>query len=412
MLDLPVEVDVVVVGAGLTGVSAARSTARLGRSVLCLDAGAPGQGASSVNGGMVGGGHRLSIDELERRYGHDVAVRLLSEAHLESGAFVRGVIEDEAIECDFVETGRFRGLWRDAEYESAGRALSRLQSLIPVDAEMVPRGRQRDEVATDVYRGGTVYPRHGGLNPAKLAAGLLDAAVRAGAVVQGDTPVTSVAWSGSGLEVTTSRGTVRARDVLVATNGYTPSSLRDHKRRIVPLTSFLVATEELGVQRLMELFPRGRMVVESRDRHCYYRASPDGRRLVFGGRAAMFDAPEALVRRELRRLIQQIFPQLEDVTLTHSWRGRTGFSFDYLPNVGQLDGVWHAMGYSGSGNTMAPWLGHKAALLIAGDPEGETAFTHTDLPTRFWHQGPPWFMPFADVGFRFRDAWNNMRRRS
>ena len=152
------------------------------------------------------------------------------------------------------------------------------------------------------------------------------------------------------------------------------------------------------------------MVAESRERHCYYRASPDGTRLVFGGRAALFNAPEAVAQSELRGLMTQIFPQLKGVGFSHSWRGRTGFTFDFLPHVGKENGVWHAMGYSGSGNAMAPYLGHKAALLMSGDRDGETAFSRTGFPKRWWHQGSPWFLPFADLVFRARDVWTNAGR--
>ena len=408
--DLPKEVDVLVIGAGLTGLSAARTLAKHGKSVLVVDAGAPGIGASSRNGGMIGGGHRLSIDEMESRYGMETALGLLREAHLEASAFCADVIRDESIECDYVECGRFRGLWREDEYEASARGLERLQTLIPLEAEMVPRSDQRAVVATDIYAGGTVFPRHARLNPAKWVTGILAAAVRAGSNVQGDTPVQSVESEGSAFRATTPRGQVRAGSVLAATNGYTTTAMPLLKRRIVPIPSYLAATEELGENRIKALLPAGRMVAESRERHCYYRPSSDGKRLIFGGRAAMFEAPDALARVELRRLLVEIFPDLSGVQFTHSWRGRTGFSFEFVPNVGQINGIWHAMGYSGSGNAMAPYLGHKAALQIIGDPEGATAFSKTRFPTRWWHWGQPWFLPFADLMFRGRDFWYGVRR--
>ncbi len=408
--DLPGEVDVLIVGAGLTGLSAARTLARAGKAVIALDAMMPGEGASSRNGGMIGGGHRLAFETMRARFGHDTALGLLREAHLDSGAFVKSLIDDENIDCDYRETGRFRGLWRDDEYERAARDLERLQQLIPLEAEMLPRARQHEEIASELYRGGTVFYRHGGLNPARWVGGILQRALDAGAIVQGRTPVTAIERNGATFQVTTPRGVVRAGAVLAATNGYTPTQLPLLKRRIVPIPSFIVTTEALGSDLIRKLFPNGRMIVESRDRHCYYRPSPDGERIVFGARAALFDAPESIVLRQMRGLLRQVFPQLEDLEFSHSWRGFTGFSFDFLPNVGKLDGIWHAMGYSGSGNAMAPWLGHKAALQILGDPEGETAFSRTDFPLRWWHRGRPWFLPFADLTFRLRDSWNNTRR--
>ena len=405
---LPAEVDIAVAGAGLTGLTAALTLARRGKSVLVLDAQAPGFGASSRNGGMIGGGHRLSVDDMEARYGKDTALRLLSEAHLESSAFVRKLMTDEGIDCDYVEAGRFRGLWKPTEYEAAARGLERLRKAIPLEAEMVPKTRQRDYVATDIYAGGVAYPRHGGLNPAKWVNGVLAAAIRHGAIAQGGTPVTGLGRDGAAHIVITPRGLVRAGGVLIATNGYTPAHFKALRRRIVPIPSYMVATEPLGVERIRSLLPRGSMVAESRERHCYYRPSPDGNRLVFGGRAAMFDAPEPLARAEMRRLMAQIFPGMKDVRFTHSWRGRTGFTFDFLPHVGKTGGIWHAMGYSGSGNAMAPFLGHKAALSMIGDPEGETAYSQTAFPPRWWHRGQPWFLPPADVVFRGRDIWNNL----
>jgi glycine/D-amino acid oxidase-like deaminating enzyme len=152
------------------------------------------------------------------------------------------------------------------------------------------------------------------------------------------------------------------------------------------------------------------MITESRDRHCYYRPSPDGQRLVLGGRAAMTAVPESFATAELKRLICQIFPDLQDFAISHSWRGRAGFTHDFVPHVGKYDGIWHAMGYSGNGNTMAPYLGHKAAQYILGDPEGGTAFSKTAFPARFWNRGTPWFLPFADVLFRLKDVRSHIFR--
>ncbi|MEM6987516.1 MAG: FAD-dependent oxidoreductase, partial [Pseudomonadota bacterium] len=135
----------------------------------------------------------------------------------------------------------------------------------------------------------------------------------------------------------------------------------------------------------------------------------DGERLVFGGRAAMFPVSDAFAQRQLRKLIADVFPDLADVNFTHSWRGFTGFSFAQLPYVGTLDGLHVAMGYSGNGNTMAPYLGNKAALQILANSDGETAFSHTRFETKAWHRGSPWFMPAADAWFRVRDVWDNLR---
>jgi glycine/D-amino acid oxidase-like deaminating enzyme len=400
---LPREADILIVGAGLTGLSAARTAARAGRDVLVLDSGAPGSGASARGGGMIGGGPPLSAEALDARYGTDTAVSLLRETHIDSLAFAATLIGSEGIDCDFRRVGRFQACCTQQEFVRADRWLDQLRSRVPLRATLVPRDRQREEVATDRYHGGIVFPDHGALNPAKWVAVLMAAARRAGASVQGDTAVLDLVRDGHAFQVTTARGIVRAGQVLLATNGYTTALFSDLRRKLVPLPSFLVATEELGTNRVISLFPQGRNIVETQGRMCYVRPSPDGKRIIFGGRAAMFDiAPERSDAR-LRRLIGEVFTELKSVRLTHSWRGITGVTFNRLPHLGRIAGIWHAVGYSGSGNALAPWLGHKAALSIMGKPEGETAFMRTGLPERVWHRGKPWFLPAADLAFNVRD---------
>ena len=406
---LPGEVEFLVVGAGHTGLSASRTLAKSGKSVLALDAGAPCSGASSRNGGMIGGGHRLSAAQIESRFSQDIALSLLRETYNDSLDFAIGLMKEEKIECDFAETGRFRAFWQRSEYDEAERDLERLQKILPIEAEMLPRSRQRDEVGSELYAGGIVYSRHGGLNPAKWSFGIKKAARRAGALIQGHTEVESVRREGKGFVAVTSRGQIKAGNVFIATNGYTPPSFSELKRRTIPVPSFIVATERLGANRVKDLFPNGRMIVESRERHCYYRPSPDGTRIVFGGRAALTQVPESFARREMRGLLSQVFPELKEVGLTHSWRGLTCFTFGMSPHIGKIDGIWHALGYCGNGNAMAPYLGHKAAMQMMGKPEGETVFTSTEFGTKWWHRGTPWFMPAADALFRLRDIRGNLR---
>jgi glycine/D-amino acid oxidase-like deaminating enzyme len=359
---------------------------------------------------MVGGGHRLSIDQLTARYGPETAHALLREAHCDSLEFVKELIREEQIACDFRVHGRFSGQRSPEVYEETARSIEKLREIVPIQAEMIPRSDQRREIGTDFYFGGLLLSDHGGLHPGKYHAGLLDAAQRAGTVVSGLTPVTGVEKSGSGYRVRTPRGDALASEVLMATNGYTKSTVRALMRRIVPVPSYVVATEELPGDLLQEIMPGGRMIVETRNRHCYYRLSPDGKRIVFGARAALHQVSQETATRTIRGLMTEIFPKLDSVEFTHSWTGRLGFSFAMLPHVGRMDGMWHAMGFSGSGNAMAPYLGHKVALAMLGHKDAETAFMKTDFPTRFYHFGRPWFLPVAHAMYRVLDIRDGMRR--
>ncbi len=412
------EYDVVVVGAGLTGSSAARTLAKNGASVLVLDAQDVAFGASTRNGGMIGEGHRVPLATLQKKYGEETGLAILKEIYTEPLAFAKNMIEEENLDCDFHTFGRFRGQWNQAQYDETARSLDDLRKIAPLNLEMIPREKQRDEVGTDFYTGGLLLHDHGGLHPGKYTAAIIQAAQRAGASAQGNTGatfcgntrVTGVSQSGSGFEVTTDKGQVRAGAVLMATNGYTTSDFSWLKRRIFPPIVYMAVTEELPPETIEAIMPGKRMCVETRIRHCYYRLSPDRKRLMLGARASLTAIPHETAAKILKGLMVEIFPQLKDVEITHCWNGQTGFSFSFMAHLGQHDGVWHALGYSGSGNGMAPYLGHKAALNILSLPGAETNFTKTTLESKFWYQGWPWFLPIAQKLYRLQDFKENLTR--
>ncbi len=410
-VDFADEYDAVVIGGGLTGTSAARTLAKNGQSVLLLEAEKICFGASTRNGGMIGEGHRVPLDQMASRYGMDTARELLRETYMEPLAFAKNLIEEENLDCDYNTYGRFRGQWSTAQYDATARSLDDLRKLVPMNLEMVPRKRQRDEVGTDIYFGGLILHDHGGLHPGKYLRAMIGTAQKAGATICASTPVNGITPSGSGFTVETARGNIRTGAVLMATNGYTKPAFSWWKRRIFNPTITMIVTEELPPDTIETIMPGKRMVVETRSRHCYYRLSPDGKRLMIGGRAGLTRIPVEKAQSILRNLMIQIFPELHSAGISHCWQGDTGFSFSYLPNIGQHNGIWHAMGYSGSGNGMAPYLGNKVALNMLDLPGKDTSFTKTTLESKFWYRGWPWFLPIAHKFFRLQDIKEDLARR-
>jgi len=399
---LPQRSDVAIVGAGYTGAAAALTLARAGRKVLLLDAEAPGFGASSRNGGMIGSGHRLSLAALSGLYGPERARAILREG-LTSLEFTTGLIEREGIDCDFRRCGRFRGAWRPADYEAMAREAEALGREIGLETAVVPRAEQDREVATDRYHGGVVYLRHGAVHPAKLHRGLLALARAAGVTVIGHTPVTGLEPDGREFRIVTPRGRIAAGHVVLASNGYTGPATPWFRRRLLPVSSYIVATEALPEETVRRLIPGGRMIVETRSRHCYYRASPDGRRILFGARAALRQISSAQAAPRNHRLMAQLFPELAAVRLSHSWSGYVCFPRDHMPHIGVREGIHFALGYSGSGVAMAPYLGHKVALKVLGDRAGATAFDERPFQSIPFYAGRPWFLPFLDLYYGMRD---------
>jgi glycine/D-amino acid oxidase-like deaminating enzyme len=324
---------------------------------------------------------------------------------MQSLAWTRELIAREAIGCDFQPTGRFRAAWRPQHYEAIARELAFQKAKLGIEADLVPRAEQGREIASDRYHGGCIYHRHGGLHPARFHAGLLERARHAGATVLGQTAVARIGRVDPGFTVATARGEVRARDVIVASNGYTADATPELQARLLTIPSFLVATEPLGQNRVRSLIPNGRMVVESRSAHAYYRPSPGGERILFGARAALHPIGPTAAARRLRHYLVGLFPGLADVRFTHSWQGFVAFTRASLPAIGVRDGVHYALGYNGSGVAMAPYLGWRIAERLLGTAEGRTAFD--DLAVRPWPLsfGIPLARPVVSAWHRLRDVF-------
>lgn len=397
----PAQVDVLIVGAGYTGLSAAIAAADGGVSVCVVDAGRPGAGASTRNGGMFGNHPRLSFDIMKARFDEDAARGILAEAK-PALDFAIGLIEREGIDCDLQETGRIMLAWTQQHYENLSRTAAYLQAHTQTAAHMVPHADLGDEIGTDRYFGGLLLPNHYGIHPRKFHDGLLAAVLRRNVDVVADCPVTKWRRAGVGYEVTTPMGAIRADKIILATNGYTTSAFPWVRRRVFPLPSFIIATEKLSPNLLAKLAPGGRMMVETRARHSYFRLSPDRTRILWGGRAAMKQINVVKGAERLRETMCEVWPELKDVGLTHCWMGNTGYSFNHTPHVGEVEGLHYAMGYSGSGTVMAPYLGAKAAWRALDDPRGETAYASdaAKFTTRMVHPGgPPHFMKLVDIWY-------------
>lgn len=407
--DVPVprDVDVAVVGSGYAGLSAALTLSRAGRSVAVLEAGDPGSGASSRSGGMIGIGHRMGSKgyaQLAEEYGEPRAVALLKEG-VNALEFATGLIEQENIDCRFRRVGRFRAACRAQDYDSIGRDVDALRNKVGIDVDVVPPSGTSQEVATDRYFGGCVFHQHGGLHAGLFHLGLLDRARSVGATVCGRTVVTDIEGHRGAFTVTTSRGQIQARDVIVATNGYTGPLTPAFQRRLIPIASFIIATESIGKDAVNWVIPSRRMIVETRSRHCYYRPSPDGDRLLFGARASLRPIDLRRSGARLHRFMTRLFPSLGGVKITHSWTGNVAFSRDHLTHIGVHEGIHYALACNGSGVAMAPYAGHKAALKVLGSPDGRTAFDEFEFRAYPLYGGRPWFLPFADWLYRARDVW-------
>ncbi|MBT6139511.1 MAG: FAD-binding oxidoreductase [Rhodospirillaceae bacterium] len=405
---LPTSIDVAVIGAGFTGLCTALSLARGGASVIVFEAGVLGCGASTVNGGMVGPSfHKLGIDGLKNKYGVDRANAILRES-VGFIDYLDDFLAAEGIEAEFVRAGRFRGALRPLHYDAMARDLEGLQKAVGVEGDMVSKSEQHQETGSPIFHGGLVYHRDGGLDPAMYHDGLARTVRDAGVTIAPETAVTALRKSSAGFELTTVRGTINAGQVAVCTNGYTGAVTQDLRRRVLPLRSAMIATAPLDPTLMKTLMPKARVYGDSRRLVAYYRPSPDGSRILFGGRGSGLADNSAANFRILHRSMIAVYPQLSEVATDHVWSGLVAYTFDHAPHIGRfqggaLDGAFYAMGYCGSGVARSSYFGSKLGLKMLGDPNGITAFDDLDFETRPLYGGNPWFMPALLMWHRIAD---------
>jgi glycine/D-amino acid oxidase-like deaminating enzyme len=406
---LPEKIDVAIVGAGFCGLSAARVLARRGVSVAVLEAETLGWGASCRNGGMVLPGMKLPVPTLIARYGRDL-VRKMYATTLESIDLVELIVKEESIDCSFSRSGHLEVACKKAHFEAYAAAAERIKREFGYELRIVPKSELRSEIGSDIYYGGLVGEGSAGLNPARYVAGLAKAAQRAGACLYDRTRVVAVKPEVSNgnrrFRVQTSRGSLTAKEVLLASGAYTTSATPALLKKVIPIGSYIIATEILPADLAREVSPRNRMIYDSKHFLYYYRLTPDNR-MLFGGRAAFFPESESTVRESaelLRQGMVGVYPRLRDTKVEYVWGGTLDFTFDVMPHAGKMDGMYYAMGFAGHGVAAATWMGAKLAGVICGDtddnPFSKISFPGAPIGLR---SGNTWALPLAGMYYRVLD---------
>ncbi len=406
---LPEVADVAVIGAGFTGLSAARTLAKRGAKVAVLDSESIGWGASSRNGGMVLTGMKLGVNKLISMYGRERTRRMYA-ASLASMDCVEQIVEEEGIACDFSRCGHLEVACKQKHFDDYERQAEVIEVEFNHKLRVVQRSELSSEIGSSIYFGGMVDEVSAGCNPARYVAGLARSAIKAGADIFEHARVGAIEQDSrqgeAGWKLETSRGPLWAHEVFVGTSGYTGSATPGLQKKIIPIGSFIITTEVLPAALAHELSPRNRMIYDSKNYLYYYRLTPD-RRMLFGGRAAFFPENDQTVRSSaeiLRRGMIDVYPQLRDARVEYVWGGTLDFAFDIMPHAGQMDGMYYAVGYAGHGVAMATYQGQKIAELMAGD-KPENPFVGIPFPGAplGLYNGKPWFLPFAGAWYKVLD---------
>jgi glycine/D-amino acid oxidase-like deaminating enzyme len=401
----PVEgtVDVAVVGGGFTGLSAALALARLGASVAVLEADRVGAAASGRNGGHVNNGTSHAFAGLAARLGIDHARRLY-RAYDAAVDTVERIVAEEQIRCDFRRCGKIKLAARPEHYESLARGHEQLQREADPETDLIPRDRLSAEIGSEAFHGALLYRKSAQMHMGRFAAGLADAARRHGARIFENAQVSGLARHGRTHRVTTARGTIEAKQVFLATGPSRQGPFFHFRRRIIPVGSFIIATEPLSAAQLDSTMPTRRNATTSQNIGNYFRISPDDR-LIWGGRARFAlssptsDAKSGAV---LKAQLDRVFPQLRGVRIDYCWGGVVDMTADRLPRAGEHDGMFYAMGFSGHGAQMSVHMGQIMARVLGGDAAANP-FRDLPWPAIPGHFGPPWFLPAVGLYYRFKD---------
>lgn len=396
--------DVVVVGAGYTGLSAALYLAQAGRRVIVLEAQRAGFGASGRNGGQLGSGQRLEVEDLERIAGRPAARRLWDMAE-EAKALTRAHAAAAGVT---VHPGIAHAARNAAEVAHARANAERLARDYDYDlVQPLDRDGLRALVKSPLYQGGDIDRGAGHLDPLALALGLARLAQQAGAVIHERSHVHAIRHARRASDTTivqTGTGRVLCDHVILAGNGYLGHLDLHVASRVMPINNYIVATEPLGA-RAAELLAENIAVHDTRFVVNYWRLSDDGRLVFGGGETVSYRFPRDIAAK-VRRPMEQVYPQLRGVRITHAWGGTLAITLSRMPLFARpAPNCLSASGFSGHGVALSNLAGKLMAQAVIGQSEGFD--TMSALPARSFPGGPGLRWPMLVAGM----AWYSLRDR-
>jgi glycine/D-amino acid oxidase-like deaminating enzyme len=395
--------DVVVVGGGFTGLSAALALARRGASVVLLDAGRVAGEASGRNGGQCNPGLFHDYADLSQRLGEE-RVRTFWRAYDAAVDTVERLVREEDIDCDYRRCGKLKVAAKPEHYARLERVHHQLQATVAPAIELVPPERMREELGSDSFHGGLLQRDGAQMHMGKFGVGLAEAAVRAGAQVFESAAVSAIERRAGGFKVSCARGTIEAGQVFLATGNSSGGPFAHFRRRLVSVGSFIIATEPLAKDVLDRLMPERRNYVTTKNIGNYFRVTPD-QRLLFGGRARFAlsnpksDAKSGTI---LAASMAEVFPELAGTRIDYCWGGLVDMTADRLPRAGQHDGMFYSLGYSGHGVQMSVHMGQLMADIMAGKAD-LNPWRSLDWPAIPGYFGKAWFLPLVGAYYKLQD---------
>ena len=363
------QADVVIIGAGYTGLSAAHHVAKSGLAPVVLEANRPGWGASGRNGGVITAKFRLSFREIDAAHGRAMARRMYEIAH-ESTDMVEELVSEFGItSAHLTRTGQVKAAHNVTTLKAAiDEANWMKREMDDAEVRILDAREVRDETGSEAFVGGVLNPGSGGIHPFNYVRGLADGVARRGVAIYQGTPVLKLRREQGGIVAETPRGVVRAKQAIIATNSYSDltDATRHMQRTLIPFRSAIIATDALPRNLAGRLMPTGRTYTETKRMMRWFRMVDN--RVIFGGRGAFGKQDSEAAFDALRKAMVGIFPELSDVALAFKWSGLVGMTLDSMPHIGRVDDrTMFSMGYNGAGVAMSSLMGRYLAAFVRGE---------------------------------------------
>lgn len=363
-LEGDIETDICVVGAGYSGLSSALHLAQKGYKVVVVEGAQIGWGASGRNGGQIVNGLNASLGTIEKRYGTDTA-NFVGRLVQEGASIIYDWIARYQIDCD-LKRGNIYAAYTAKHMEELKAKKALWQRHGMDDHELLDGDAIKEHIGSEVYYGGMIDHSGGHMHPLNLALGEARALESLGGTIYEMSPVRGVTQGQGSATVTTAKGRVTAKAVLVCGNAYLGTVVPELTARVMPVSTQMMATQPLGAERALQLLPTGMCVEDVRYILDYFRVSADNR-LIFGGGVVYGGTDPADVIAKLRPNMDKVFPQLRDVKIDYAWSGNFALSFSRVPQLGRLgNNVYFAQGYSGHGITGSHLFGRILSEAVDG----------------------------------------------
>ncbi|MBC9882490.1 FAD-binding oxidoreductase [Bradyrhizobium sp. INPA01-394B] len=363
------QADVVIIGAGYTGLSAAHHIAKSGLSPIVLEANRPGWGASGRNGGVITAKFRLSFRDIDAVHGRAMARRMYEIAH-ESTDMVEELVSEFGItSANLVRTGQVKAAHNDTTLKAAiDEADWMTREMGSAEVRILDKSGVREETGSDIFVGGVLNPGSGGIHPLNYLRGLAKGVASRGVPIFQESPVVRLRSEKGGIVAETPQAAVRARQAIIATNSYSDltGATAHLQRTLIPFRSAIIATEHLPRNLAGKLMPTGRTYTETKRMMRWFRIVDN--RVIFGGRGAFGKQDSQAAFDALRKAMVDIFPELADVPLAYKWSGLVAMTLDSVPHIGRRDDrTLFSVGYNGAGVAMSSLMGRYLAAFVRGE---------------------------------------------